>query len=70
MDAQDDETALKMLNFSRGSNPFLDKERCLLCNCERPDPPEADDIKFGDLLIIIIFNSIIIINKLPEVLGY
>ncbi|WAR21704.1 F193A-like protein, partial [Mya arenaria] len=34
MDA-DDETALKMLSFPRGTNPFLDRERCLLCNCER-----------------------------------
>ncbi|XP_052772663.1 protein FAM193A-like isoform X3 [Mya arenaria] len=44
MDA-DDETALKMLSFPRGTNPFLDRERCLLCNCERVDPPEADAIR-------------------------
>lgn len=45
MDAPDDESALKLLSFPRGSNPFLDRERCLLCNCERIDPPEADAIK-------------------------
>jgi len=46
MDA-DDDTALKMLSFPRGSNPFLDRERCLLCNCERVDPPEAEAIRAG-----------------------
>ncbi|XP_045190790.2 protein FAM193A-like isoform X3 [Mercenaria mercenaria] len=45
MDAHDDESALKMLSFPRGTNPFLDRERCLLCNCERQDPPEAESLK-------------------------
>jgi hypothetical protein len=50
MDAHDEESALKMLLFPRGSNPFLDRERCLLCNCERTDPPEAEALKSGKFL--------------------
>lgn len=44
MDAQDDDSALRMLSFTRGVNPFLNRERCLLCNRERQDPPEADSL--------------------------
>ena len=47
MDAQDDESALRMTSFSKGKNPFLDQERCLLCNCQRQDPPEAEKILSG-----------------------
>ena len=46
MDAQDD-NAIKMLPFSRGQNPFLDRERCLLCNCERTDSAEPESISPG-----------------------
>ena len=52
MDAHDDESALKMLSFPRGTNPFLDRERCLLCNCERTDPPEAEALKSGKLFFL------------------
>ena len=48
MDAQDD-NAIKMLPFSRGQNPFLDRERCLLCNCERTDSAEPESISPGKL---------------------
>ncbi|XP_052099365.1 protein FAM193A-like isoform X1 [Mytilus californianus] len=41
MDASDDADSLELLSLSRGPNPYLDKERCLLCGCERQDPPEA-----------------------------
>ncbi|KAL3864296.1 hypothetical protein ACJMK2_005990 [Sinanodonta woodiana] len=47
MDAKD-EVEMPMLSFPHGPNPYLDRnerERCLLCNCERQDPPEAAKIK-------------------------
>ena len=46
MDASDD-NAIKMLPFSRGQNPFLDRERCLLCNCERTDTAEPESVSPG-----------------------
>ena len=49
MDAQDD-SAIKMLPFSRGQNPFLDRERCLLCNCERTDTAEPESVSPGSTL--------------------
>lgn len=45
MDASDDAESLELLSLSRGPNPYLDKERCLLCGCERQDPPEAASYK-------------------------
>ena len=47
MDASDDAESLELLSLSRGPNPYLDKERCLLCGCERQDPPEAAALKSG-----------------------
>ena len=49
MDASDDADSLELLSLSRGPNPYLDKERCLLCGCERQDPPEAAAYKIGKL---------------------
>ncbi|XP_060085578.1 protein FAM193A-like [Ylistrum balloti] len=45
MDAKDDPELPQILSLSRGPNPYLDKERCLLCGCERLDPPEAAVLK-------------------------
>lgn len=47
MDARDDDGDLPLLSLSRGPNPFIDKERCLLCGCERVDPPEAASFKIN-----------------------
>ncbi|XP_055955292.1 protein FAM193A isoform X2 [Patella vulgata] len=44
IDSNDDLHSLPSPFFHRGPNPFM-KERCLLCDCERIDPPEADKIK-------------------------
>ncbi|XP_061177860.1 protein FAM193A-like [Saccostrea echinata] len=46
MDAKDDSDLPQLLSLSRGPNPYLDKERCLLCGCERNDAPEP--LPFGD----------------------
>ena len=62
MDAQDD-NAIKMLPFSRGQNPFLDRERCLLCNCERTDSAEPESISPGKL-------SLSTVWLLYDMLGY
>ena len=62
MDAQDD-NAIKMLPFSRGQNPFLDRERCLLCNCERTDAAEPESISPGKL-------SLSTVWLLYDMLGY
>lgn len=40
MDAKDDSDLPQLLPLSRGPNPYLDKERCLLCGCERNEAPE------------------------------
>jgi len=51
MDAHDDDSVLRMLSFPRSPNPFLDRsgdrEKCLLCKCERQDPPEAEALRSG-----------------------
>jgi hypothetical protein len=46
MDAKDDSELPQLLSLSRGPNPYLDKERCLLCGCERNEAP--DPISYGD----------------------
>lgn len=46
MDAKDDSELPQLLSLSRGPNPYLDKERCLLCGCERNEVP--DPLSFGD----------------------
>ena len=40
MDADDSDSPIPAL--SRGSNPYLGGERCLLCRCVRPDPPQPN----------------------------
>ncbi|KAL5021929.1 hypothetical protein ScPMuIL_001084 [Solemya velum] len=44
MDSKE-ESEIPHMPLHRGPNPFIDKERCLLCGCPRPDPPEADRIR-------------------------
>lgn len=39
MDAQDGGEG-GVAPLSRGPNPYLGGDRCLLCRCERPDPPK------------------------------
>ncbi|XP_046371497.2 protein FAM193A-like isoform X3 [Haliotis rufescens] len=43
MDASDD-SDMPLPTFPRGPNPYLDRERCLICGCERQDPPQAEKI--------------------------
>lgn len=47
MDAKDDCDLPQLLPLSRGPNPYLDKERCLLCGCERNEAPDL--LSVGDL---------------------
>lgn len=47
MDSKE-ESEIPHMPLHRGPNPFIDKERCLLCGCPRPDPPEADRIRAGE----------------------
>ncbi|CAH1782955.1 unnamed protein product [Owenia fusiformis] len=41
MDAEDVDTPIPAM--SRASNPYLGGEKCLLCRCDRPDPPKDKD---------------------------